>query len=146
MNDKLRSFAEMIVGGILITASAAQAIEIRCPPTLSKNPSVRSSDAQWTVIAKGAERPIAQASVYLVAHGNYGAQIPDSTHKNGKSEERVTWQMNGSPTEKFAVGCAYTGTTAMFYKAIEASAKRCVATYALLPTGRRQRLQSMICD
>lgn len=142
-----RGVAARIVGsGILIAANAAHATEIQCPETLTETPSVQSPDPRWTVLTKTAERPVNQAGIYLVADGEYSAQIPDSTHQTGRREERVTWRMTGSPNEKFAVGCSYTGTTAMLYKPIEAVAKRCVVTYALLPTGRRQRLQSVKCD
>ena len=76
----------------------------------------------------------------------HGAQNPDSTERNGSEIERVTWKLTSSASEKFAVGCAYTGTTAVLYKTLDAGIRRCVATYALLPTGRRQRLQSMQCE
>lgn len=146
MNHAFLSFARMAAGTTLLVANISHAIEIRCPSTMSETPVVQLPDQQWAVFAKSGERPVEQAGIYLVANGEYGAQIPDSTHQIGKNEEQVRWQMTGSPTEIFAVGCSYTGTTAMLFKTVDGNTKRCVATYTLLPTGRRQRLKSMNCD
>lgn len=145
MKAPISCVASSIVVFPMLIALPAQATEIHCPAAISESPTVSFKDRQWSIVAKPGERQLDHAGVYLSAAGEYGAEVPDSTKAAKRSEERVLWRMADSPTEAFAIGCSYTGTTAMLFMKLEKSVAQCVVTYELLPTGTRQRLRSIEC-
>lgn len=86
-----------------------------------------------------------QAGIYIGIGAEYGAQVPDTTRKSNR-EERVNWRMPSPATETYWVGCSYVGTTALLVIKLKPTIEACVATYTLLPTGRRQRLKNIDCQ
>lgn len=85
-----------------------------------------------------------RAGVYLGNPPEYGALVPDATHRS-TLRETVTWRLVRAPEDVFWIGCAYTGTTAMLFKKLDSGVTRCTVTYDLLPSGRRQRLRVLEC-
>lgn len=127
------------------TALAAVAAEIHCPASVTETPTVSTEEKQWIVVAIPGERNLERVGIYLGNPSEYGAQVPDST-KTVKKKETVTWRLTRSETDTFWVGCSYVGTTAMLFQKVDAKATTCVASYDLLPSGRRQRLSAMVCQ
>lgn len=126
------------------TALAAVAAEIHCPASITETPTVSTEEKQWIVVAIPGERHLERVGIYLGNPSESGAQVPDST-KTIKKKETVTWRLTRSETDTFWVGCSYGGTTAMLFQKVDTSVAACVASYDLLPSGRRQRLSAMIC-
>lgn len=95
-------------------------------------------------MANPGQRPLEHAGIYLRTGTDFGAQVPDSTRQN-KREESVRWQLPAPGREAYWLGCSYLGTTARLFVRIKPEAKACIVTYALLPTGKRQRLKAIDC-
>lgn len=123
---------------------AVAALEINCPANLSETPSVLSLDPMWTIAATAGERPLDTVGVYWGSPEQRGAQVPDDTQKK-KSLETLTWRLPKADGGQYWIGCSYTNTTAMLYQKIAPTYSQCLATYTLLPTGRRLRLAAMHC-
>ncbi len=130
---------------LLLKAAPSMGAEIHCPASISETPLVSISDETWTVAAKKGERPLEQVGIYLGSISEYGAQVPDLT-KKAKLQETVMWKLVRLPKDNFWVGCAYVGTSAILLKKLDPSLQQCVATYTLLPTGKRQRLNTFECQ
>lgn len=129
----------------LFMARPAHAVTIHCPKIIMETPAVSTVAKTWTVSAIKGERPLEHVGIYIGNSSEYGAQVPDATETIRTNEETVTWKIPTEEKETFWVGCAYTGTTATLFKKLDAGVAVCVASYALLPTGRRQRLNGMEC-
>lgn len=127
------------------TTHTAVATEIHCPASVMETPGVSTEEKEWTVIANSGERHLEHVGIYLGAPSEYSAQVPDST-KTVKKKQIVKWRLTRSQTDTFWVGCSYVGTTAMLFQKVDAKATTCVASYDLLPSGRRQRLSAMVCQ
>lgn len=106
---------------------------------------VSIADSAWSVVAHPGERQVEQAGIYIGMGKVFGAQVPDST-KISNREEHVTWRMPGPGTEKYWLGCSYSGTSAMLVIELKPDILSCVATYSLLPAGKRQRLNRIDCQ
>ncbi len=119
--------------------------EIKCPSSITEYPTVSINDNRWTVSALSGERPLEQVGIYLGSLSEYGAQVPDTTNKS-KHKETTTWDIRRSPTDAFWIGCSYVGTTAMLLQKIDSNIKTCTATYDLLSSGKRQRLNTFDCQ
>jgi len=126
------------------TALSAIAADVHCPPSIMETPSVSTKDEQWVVVASSGERQLERVGIYLGKPSEYGAQVPDSENATKKTET-VTWRLTRAASDTFWVGCSYVGTTAMLFKKVDTSVTACVASYDLLPSGRRQRLSAMVC-
>lgn len=129
----------------LFVAIETRAAAIYCPKVIIETPAVSTVDKEWTVSAISGERLVEHVGIYVGSPSEYGSQVPDSTQTIRKNEETVTWTMPAARTEIFWVGCSYIGTTAILFKKLDPGITVCVARYALLPTGRRQRLNGMDC-
>jgi hypothetical protein len=126
------------------TAQTAIAAEIHCPSSIKETPSVSKKDEQWVVVASSGERLLERVGIYLGTPSEHGAQVPDSENATKKTES-VTWRLRRAASDAFWVGCSYVGTTAMLFKKVDTNVTTCVASYDLLPSGRRQRLSTMDC-
>jgi len=133
-----------IISSLLLCAGAAVGAEIECPASITETPSVISGNAAWLISAKTGERPLEHAGIYLGSPAEAGAQVPDST-RTTRFREKVTWKLVRAPQDEFWVGCSYTGTSAILLKRLESGVTQCIATYTLLPSGRRQQLETMDC-
>lgn len=141
-NDSPMQF--LILVGLSFFSLAASGATIECPRTIVEKPTVASANPAWSVIASSGERQVEHAGVYLGIGTEYGAQIPDSTWTTGR-EEHVSWKMPSATAETYWIGCSYSGTTAVLIVKLKPDIASCVATYALLPTGKRQRLKKIDC-
>ncbi len=121
------------------------ALEIHCPTNLSETPTAVNPDPVWTIAASTGERPLDSVGVYWGSVDQRGAQVPDDTQKK-KSSETLTWRLPKAEGGHYWIGCSYTSTTAMLYQKIAPTYSQCVATYMLLPSGRRLRLAAMQCQ
>lgn len=130
--------------GLLLMPFATGAAPIECPRSITERPMVSMANSAWSVVAHSGERQVEQAGIYIGIGKEYGAQAPDST-KTVNREEHVTWRMPGPGTEKYSLGCSYSGTSAMLVIELKPDVQSCVATYTLLPTGKRQRLKHVDC-
>lgn len=133
-----------IVLNLSLLPSWTRAEEIRCPHLISEAPSVQTAEPGWTIVATEGKRPLERAGVYLGPPPEYGALVPDATHRSSR-KETVTWHLVRTPEDVFSIGCAYTGTTAMVFKKLDSSVTTCTVTYDLLPSGSRQRLRLLEC-
>lgn len=144
----MRSISFLSISAMVLTRSftapAAFAAEIHCPTLITETPTVSKEDKQWIVVASSGERQLERVDIYLGTLSEYGAQVPDST-KTVKKKEIVTWPISRSETDTFWVGCSYVGTTATLFQKVDANVTACVASYDLLPSGKRQRLSAMDC-
>lgn len=129
----------------LFATHATVAAEIHCPTSVKETPTVSTEEKQWTVVASSGERHLEHVGIYLGDPSEYSAQVPDST-KTVKKKQIVKWRLTRSKTDTFWVGCSYVGTTAMLFQKVDGKATMCVASYDLLPSGRRQRLSAMVCQ
>lgn len=134
----------VVLVGLSFLSFAASGATIQCPRTIVEKPAVASANPAWSVIANSGERQVEQAGVYLGIGTEYGAQIPDST-RTTEREEYVSWKMPSPAAETYWIGCSYSGTTAMLIVKLKPTIASCVATYALLPTGKRERLKNIDC-
>ena len=135
----------LLVLSPLFACSSIPAAEINCPESITETPTVSAVDSIWTVVADTGERRLEHVGIYLGSLSEYGAQVPDST-TTLKKKEMVTWRIIRGETDTFWVGCSYVGTTALLFQKLDSSVTKCIATYDLLPTGRRQWLSSMECQ
>ena len=103
-----------------------------------------AEDRQWLVVARQGERALEGVGIFLGTPAEFGAQVPDAS-KVERNRELVTWRIVRATGDRFWVGCVYSGTTAMLFQKLAADESLCVATYDLLPSGKRQRLSSMQC-
>lgn len=133
------------VSCLLFNATPSVGAQIHCPDSITETPTVSMDDRQWVIITKTGERPLEHVGIYLGTVSEHGAQIPDST-KRAKLRETVTWNIRRSSTDSFWIGCSYVGTTAVLFQQLDPGIKRCIATYDLLPSGRRQRLTTLDCQ
>lgn len=145
----MKSTSLLSVSGMVLCLSfrahVAVAEEIHCPTSVTESPAVVTNEKNWTVVARSGERHLEHVGIYLGTPAEYSAQVPDST-KTLKKKQMVKWQLTRSETDTFWVGCSYLGTTAMLFQKIDAKATTCVASYDLLPSGRRQRPSTMVCE
>lgn len=130
--------------GLFLLPFATSAATIECPRSITEKPMVSIANSAWSVVAHSGERQVEQAGVYIGIGKEYGAQVPDST-KTVNREEHVTWRMPGPGSETYWLGCSYAGTSAMLVIALNPETQSCMATYTLLPTGKRQRLKRIDC-
>ena len=138
-------FARLAIVSLLFaTAFAAQAGTLQCPRSITEKPAVAPANAPWSVVASSGERPLDHAGIYIAIGSEYGAQVPDAT-RTANREEHVKWRMPSAATETYWVGCSYVGTTAMLVMRLKPTFESCVATYALLSTGKRQGLKNIDC-
>ncbi|MBI5256095.1 MAG: hypothetical protein HY855_06315 [Burkholderiales bacterium] len=136
----------LLLAGTLAAGSCPLlAAPVACPAVLSEVPSVSPVAPGWTVLAQPGDRPLEQAGVYLGAPEQRGALTPDTVQRD-KQHEQLRWQLHRKAGDEFWIGCSYQGTTAMVFRKLESTTTRCQARYALLPTGRRLRLDSLDCD
>ena len=98
----------------------------------------------WSVVASSTEKPLEHIGVYLGSLADFGALVPDSTTK-AKGAEAVTWKLVRAETDKLWIGCSYVGTTAILLREIDSGIAKCVVSYDLLPSGKRQRVNSVTC-
>lgn len=133
-----------VTSSLLIATRSTLAAEIHCPETITELPTVSNKNKEWTVITSSGERQLESIGIYLGTPAEYGAQVPDSTRTIGKKED-ITWKITRSTADTFWLGCSYVGTTAMLFQKLAATVKECVATYDLLPSGKRQRLRTVEC-
>lgn len=130
---------------VLVVSEPVVAEKITCPTTVTETPMVEKPKGDWQVQVLKGERPFDYAGIFLADDRQLYAQVPDKTRRS-KTEEHVEWNLAKLATERALVGCNYVGTTALILKALDAGYKRCVATYKLLPTGRRLALKSFDCN
>jgi hypothetical protein len=133
-----------VSSGLLLMPFATSAAPIECPQSITEQPMVSMANSAWSVVAHSGERQVEQAGVYIGIGKEYGAQVPDST-KISNREEQVTWRMPAPGAEKYWLGCSYSGTSAMLVIELKPEIQSCLATYMLLPTGKRQRLKRIDC-
>jgi len=129
----------------LVVSGPVFAEKIACPTTVTEIPVVEKPDGDWLVQAFKGERPLDYAGIFLADDHQSYAQVPDKTRRR-KTEEYVEWNLVKLATERALVGCSYVGTTALVFKVLDPGYKKCVATYKLLPTGRRLSLKSLECN
>jgi hypothetical protein len=137
-------FISAVTLNMLLAVIPAIASESICPSSINEAPSVAGADAQWTVVASFGERRLEHVGIYLGNLSDYGAQVPDSTKQNAKTET-VTWRITRSKGDIFWIGCSYVGTTAMLFQQLDDTVSACVASYDLLRSGKRLRLKSLDC-
>lgn len=128
---------------VLPTLSAASS-EINCPTSILESPTVHREEKLWNVVASSTEKPLEHIGVYLGSLADFGALVPDSTTK-AKGAEAVTWKLVRAETDKLWIGCSYVGTTAILLREIDSGKTKCVVSYDLLPSGKRQRVNSVTC-
>jgi hypothetical protein len=133
-----------MLSALLFASLPSNAATIQCPRSITEKPTVSSADPAWSVVAVSGERQVQHAGVYTGIAAEYGAQVPDSTTTTDR-EERVTWHIPKRDSETFWIGCSYAGTTAMLTIELKPGMESCVASYALLPSGKRQRLKHIDC-
>jgi len=144
MKSRLAFVISLAALKLVCEASPSVAGEIRCPGSITETPSVSTADQGWNIVAGTGTRPLEHVGIYLGDPADYGAQIPDSTKRIGP-QERISWRIVRAPADTFWVGCSYVGTTAMLFQKLDSSITLCVATYDLLPSGKRQRLSTLDC-
>jgi hypothetical protein len=125
-------------------AHPAVAANIVCPSSIVEAPGVSTEVKDWSVVAASGERQLEHVGIYLGSISEHGAQVPDSV-KSVKAKETVTWRLTRKESDTFWIGCSYVGTTAMLFQKVDAAVATCVASYDLLPSGKRQRLSAMSC-
>lgn len=145
MSDRILRLLSRAIIGLMLGSSVSVAEPIRCPDSISETPTVLSNEKSWIAVVKTGDRPLERVGVYLGSLTEYGAQVPDNTETSKKSET-VTWNLNRFPEDSFWIACSYAETSAMLFQPLAASIKQCVATYELLPTGRRQKLAAVNCQ
>ena len=139
-----RLVAFVVLAAVGASPAYAKATTIHCPQSIVEKPSVAQVPAVCILVADSGLRPLEQAGVYVVISGEYSAQVPDST-KSARREERVNWRLPASPADTYWIGCAYSGTTAKLMIRLAPDVESCDVSYALLPTGKRQRLDRISC-
>lgn len=129
----------------LVLSSTGFSEEINCPRSISEKPMVTSGATSWETITTDGSRSLDRVDIYLGNPINHAAQVPDS-EKTLHSKEMVTWALPNAGHDTYWAGCAYTGTTAVLAKKLDAKFTTCTASYALLPTGKRLRLSQLTCQ
>lgn len=115
--------------------------EVICPSHVTETPVV-SEEAGWVVVAASGKRYLEYAGLYFGHPSQRVSLVPDD---ETSFPESSSWSFP-EPTEGLWIGCHYTGTTAMMSKRLDIPVSKCTATYDLLPSGKRLRLMSMVCE
>ena len=132
---------------ISVTAQASNEADQswQCPPQISETPLVSSQQPGWQVLLSSDQRPLDRVGIFLGPLNALAAQVPDqSENKEGMAID--SWQLPRAAGDHYLVGCSYTDTSSMLYKALPDSIQHCQARYQLTPAGQRQRLLSMTCE
>lgn len=143
MKTNLR-IGRVLLMGVCAIPLTGLSEEIFCPASITETPSVSAVDAAWTVQSVEGIRPLERVGIYFGDPSQRGAQVPDATRKI-RSTEVVIWRLAEAPSDEYWVGCSYVGTTALMFQRVHSNVRECMATYRLLPTGRRLGLKSMTC-
>lgn len=118
---------------------------LTCPATLLERPELQREEKPWQLISHAAERPLEQVGILLGPADEAGALVPSSSRKS-RAVEKVVWEIVRSAGDQLWIGCSYTGTTAKALLALPATASRCTVSYALLPSGKRSRIEAVACQ
>ena len=139
----LRAGAAGVV--LLVALSARAATIITCPPILVETPIVQSMLSGWEVDVRAGRRTLADAAIHLSRGSDRGGVMPDTTNLSGR-QETATWSLSPGDGNVYWVACSYGNTSALLLQKVPETARRCVASYDVLKTGRRLNVRPVTCD
>jgi len=125
--------------------AGANAAPITCPPVMVETPVVSSLLPGWEVDVRAGRRTLSDAAIHLSRGSDRADLAPDFTHLSGR-QETATWLLPARDDAVYWVACSYGSTTALLLQKVPESARRCVATYDVLKSGRRLNVRPMQCD
>ena len=137
--------AAWLACGLVAAHLPARATAVACPPSLVETPVVSSLLPGWEVDVRAGRRPLSDTAIHL-SHGSDRDDLaPDFTSLSGH-QETATWTLPPRDGSVYWVACSYGSTSALLLQRVPESARRCVATYDVLKSGRRLNVRPMQCD
>jgi hypothetical protein len=142
-----RALAHLALGSLACATPAAShaATTITCPPVLVETPIVQSLLAGWEVDVRVGRRPLSDAAIQLSRGSDRGGVAPDATTQAGR-QETATWWLSPGDGNIYWVACSYGNTSALLLQKVPETARRCVASYDVLKTGRRLNVRPVTCE
>ena len=130
---------------LLVALSARAATTITCPPILVETPIVQSMLVGWEVDVRAGRRTLADAAIHVSRGSDRAGVAPDTTNQSGR-QETATWSLSPGDGNVYWVACSYGNTSALLLQKVPETARRCVASYDVLKTGRRLNVRPVTCD
>jgi len=142
-----RLLARSVLAGLaLATAQSSHAATtITCPPILVETPIVQSMLAGWEVDVRAGRRPLSDVAIQLSRGSDRGGVAPDAATQSGR-QETATWSLSPGDGNVYWVACSYGNTSALLLQKVPETARRCVARYDVLKSGRRLDVWPVTCD
>ena len=129
----------------LLAGASAHAATITCPPQLVETPVVSSMLAGWDVDVRAGRRMLAGAAIQVSRGSERQGVAPDATRQSGR-QETVAWTLAPGDGEIYWVACSYGNTSALLLQRVPDTARRCVASYDVLNSGRHLNVRPVACD
>ena len=125
---------------------SANRSSITCPESIEVNETYKANDKLWlVVIDKGRRGHFLESVMIYSGHPDEMASlIPDESSDNNQTEIS-TWNLIAAENEQFWIACAYSNTRVMLTQSLPKAYKQCQVTTALLPTGAKLKIESIIC-
>ena len=123
----------------------ARAATITCPPVMVETPVVSSLLKGWDVEVRAGRRTLSGASILVSRGSDRRGPAPDVTSQAGR-QETAAWTIAPSDGEIYWVACSYGNTSALLLQRVPETARRCVAHYDVLATGRHLNVRPVECD
>ncbi|PXF30693.1 hypothetical protein WH50_13945 [Pokkaliibacter plantistimulans] len=107
----------ILLSSVTAHTATATASDWQCPPQISATPLVSSQQPGLQVLLSSGQRSLDRVGIFLGPLNALAAQVPDqSENKEGMAID--SWQLPRTAGDHYLVGCSYTDTSAMLYKAL----------------------------
>ena len=123
----------------------ARGATITCPPVMVETPVVSSLLKGWDVEVRAGRRTLSGASILVSRGSDRRGPAPDFTNQAGR-QETAAWTITPADGEIWWVACSYGNTSALLLQRVPDTARRCVASYDVLATGRHLNVRPVECD
>ncbi|MYN10570.1 STY0301 family protein [Pseudoduganella aquatica] len=123
----------------------ATPIPLDCPHALVVDQTVTSPHEGWEALQDAglAQPSLTNIAVYTGHPSRLGSLIPVS-RRIGRKEVH-TWQLPDDP-ERYWIACVYDNSRILLIKPLPKETHRCTQTDKLLSNGRRNGIESFVCE
>ena len=145
MHDSRCSWKPALAGVALAASLSAHAATITCPPAMVETPVVSSLLKDWEVEVRAGQRTLAGAEIHVSRGSERHGVAPDATRQSGR-QEVAAWTISPSDGEIYWVACSYGNTSALLLQRVPDTARRCVASYDVVRSGRHLDVRPVECQ
>ena len=123
----------------------AATIQLDCPKALVVEQTVQSLHQGWEALEDAglAQPALTNIAVYTGHPSRLGSMVPASRRVDRK--EVHTWQLPDDP-ERYWIACVHDNSRILLTKPLPKETHRCTQTDKLLPNGRRNGIESFVCE